>query len=62
MKKVRRFVFMKNPIEGKPEKFNECQGLEILALEEVNTFGVSLSEVLPKQKSGRYRLKEGLRQ
>jgi hypothetical protein len=53
MKKVRRFVFMKNPIEGKPEKFNECQGLGILALKDVNTFGVNLSEVLPKQKSGR---------
>jgi hypothetical protein len=36
MKKVRRFVFMKNPFEDKPEKFNEHQGLGILALEDVN--------------------------
>jgi hypothetical protein len=36
MKKVRRFVFMKNPFEYKPEKFNEHQGLVILAFEDVN--------------------------
>jgi hypothetical protein len=36
MKKVRRFEFMKNPFEDKPEKFNEHQGLVILALEDVN--------------------------
>jgi hypothetical protein len=36
MKKVRRLVFMKNPVEDKPEKFNEHQGLVILALEDVN--------------------------
>jgi hypothetical protein len=36
MKKVRRFVFMKNPFEDKPEKFNQHQGLGILALEDVN--------------------------
>jgi hypothetical protein len=29
-------VFMKNPIEGQPEKFNEYQLLGILALEDVN--------------------------
>jgi hypothetical protein len=27
---------MKNPFEDKPEKFNEHQGLVILALEDVN--------------------------
>jgi hypothetical protein len=36
MKKVRRFVFMMNPFEDKPEKFNVHQGLGILALEDVN--------------------------
>jgi hypothetical protein len=49
MKKVRRFVFMKNPFEGKPEKFNLHQGLGILALEDVNKWG-QLSEAMPEQK------------
>jgi len=42
---------MKNPIECKPEKFNEHQGLGILALEDDNKRGGDLSEVMPKQKS-----------
>ena len=41
---------MRNPIEGKPEKFAKHQGLGILALEDVNTSGANLSEVMPKQK------------
>jgi hypothetical protein len=50
MKKVRRLVFMKNPIEGKPEKLNEYQGLGILALEDVNKWGGELFEVRSGQK------------
>jgi hypothetical protein len=50
MKKVRRFVFIRNPIEGKPEKFIEYQGLGILALEDVNKRGDELSEVVLEQK------------
>jgi hypothetical protein len=50
MKKVRRFVFMKNPFEDKPEKFNEHQGLGILALEDDNKWGGELSRVMPEQK------------
>jgi hypothetical protein len=41
---------MKNPIEGKPEKFNEYQGLGILALEDVNKRGGELFEVRAEQK------------
>jgi hypothetical protein len=50
MKKVRRFVFMKNPFEDKPEKFNKHQGLGILALEDDNKWGGELSGVMPQQK------------
>jgi len=50
MKKVRRFVFMKNPFEDKPEKFNQHQGLGILALEDVNKWGGELSKAMPEQK------------
>ena len=41
---------MKNPIEGKPEKFNKYQGLGILALEDVNKWGGELSKAMPEQK------------
>jgi len=52
MKKVRRFVVMKNPIEGKPKKFNQHQGLEILALEGVNTPGRTLSDFITRPERG----------
>jgi hypothetical protein len=41
---------MKNPFEDKPEKFNEYQGLEILAVEDVNKWGGELSQVTLEQK------------
>jgi len=50
MKKVRRFVFMKNPFEDKPEKFDKHQGLGVLAPEDVNKWGGELSEVTLEQK------------
>jgi len=50
MKKVRRFVFMKNPFKDKPEKFNQQQGLGILALEDVNKWGASCQKPCRNKK------------
>jgi len=47
---------MKNSIKGKPEKFNEYQGLGILALEDVNTLGVNRSGVMLKHKTNQSSL------
>lgn len=55
MKKVRRFVFMKNPFEDKPEKFNEHQGLGILTLEDDNKWG-GVVRSHAGTKNGRYQL------
>ena len=41
---------MMNPIEDKPEKLNEYQGLEILAVEDVNKWGGELAHVTLEQK------------
>jgi len=53
---------MKNPIEGKPENLNQHQGLGILAIKYVNTLGVDLSEIVPRQKNDRSRFDERFRQ